>query len=295
MLTFHPWSSWTQAAWFAWLQASWINSDSLHRVYVIVTSTLLASCGIGDSIIFKIFKILLHQHPLVYFTQFFCFIQRIYPTHLFPVAKVDFWGFNSFGNRMISDFVLASWAELSEKNHNGSGWRSIALAKAANLGDDVMEQTKKCWETTWNDVFITIFGNDEHFINPYYVTKLISCLFFFPEPFFLRFDYFAELNWCHLQLESLIFPSAFLAGGVPGQYGDSPASRERLSLSKNIWPLTRAGSLCPNALAMATRLLSKSIGLEGVLCGSLISSCGVTVAQVVHSFFLQVQTRVIVW
>jgi len=35
-------------------------------------------------------------------------------------CKFDFWGFNSFGNRMISDFVLASWAELSEKNHNGS-------------------------------------------------------------------------------------------------------------------------------------------------------------------------------
>ena len=30
-------------------------------------------------------------------------------------------------------FVLASWAELSEKNHNGSRWRSIALAKGCQL------------------------------------------------------------------------------------------------------------------------------------------------------------------
>lgn len=134
MLTFHPWSSWTQAAWFAWLQASWINSDSLHRVYVIVTSTLLASCGIGDSIIFKIFKILLHQHPLVYFTQVFFALSKgsIQPT-CFQLPRFDFRGFNSFGNRMISDFILASWAELSEKNHNGSRWRSIALAKGCQL------------------------------------------------------------------------------------------------------------------------------------------------------------------
>jgi hypothetical protein len=36
--------------------------------------------------------------------------------------RVDLWGFNSVGNRMIGDFVLASWAELKETK--GSGERS---------------------------------------------------------------------------------------------------------------------------------------------------------------------------
>lgn len=37
-------------------------------------------------------------------------------------CKFDLWGFNSVGNRMIGDFVLASWAELKETK--GSGERS---------------------------------------------------------------------------------------------------------------------------------------------------------------------------
>ena len=96
-----------------------------------------------------------------------------------------------------STLLVTAWSAILSSPRGQSFLKKTTTAvddaasrwpKAANLGDDVMEQTKKCWETTWNDVFITIFGNDEHFINPHYVTKLISCLFlFFFEPFFLGF------------------------------------------------------------------------------------------------------------
>lgn len=131
-----------------------------------------------------------------------------------------------------STLLVTAWSAILSSPRGQSFLKKTTTAvddaasrwpKAANLGDDVMEQTKKCWETTWNDVFITIFGNDEHFINPYYVTKLISFFLFF----------FLNLSFCVLitlpswtgvisNLNPLIFPSAFLAGGVPGQYGDSP-------------------------------------------------------------------------
>ena len=166
----------------------------------------------------------IHLCTLHYFTQFFL----LYPKDLSNPLVSSCQG-SIFG---ASTLLVTAWSAILSSPRGQSFLKKTTTAvddaasrwpKAANLGDDVMEQTKKCWETTWNDVFITIFGNDEHFINPHYVTKLISCLFlFFLNPSFWRFAYFAELNWCHLQLESFNFPSAFLAGGVPGQYGDSP-------------------------------------------------------------------------